>query len=113
MSPKLKDGTYHISIVVDNKEKYLDLSESNPTPGTPIIGFTPDNDKTNQKVSIFPPSDLTDVQSGYMKFQWVLVVKKSGTMGSITSLVKESASCATTGSKQVSVSNISCIHFGR
>jgi hypothetical protein len=53
MPHKLKNGTYHISIVIEGTEKYLDLKESNPTPGTPIIGFTPDNNKTNQKVSIF------------------------------------------------------------
>ena len=53
MTQKLKNGKYHISITIDDQEKYLDLKESNPTPGTPIIGFTPDDNKTNQKVSIF------------------------------------------------------------
>ena len=52
MAAKLKNGTYHISIVIGGVKKYVDLTESNTNPNTPIIGFTPDDSKNNQKVSI-------------------------------------------------------------
>ena len=37
-----------------------------------------------------------------MKFQWVLEVRDDGAIGSIRSLVSESAYCATTGDNRVS-----------
>ncbi|KAH9987389.1 hypothetical protein BJV77DRAFT_1070508 [Russula vinacea] len=49
MAAKLKNGTYHISIVIGGVKKYVDLTESNTNPNTPIIGFTPDDSKNNQK----------------------------------------------------------------
>ena len=49
----LVNGTYHISIVIGTVKKYVDLTESDTDPNTPIIGFTPDDSKENQKVSIF------------------------------------------------------------
>ena len=48
----LVNGTYHISIVIGTVKKYVDLTESDSAPNTPIIGFTPDDSKENQKVSI-------------------------------------------------------------
>jgi hypothetical protein len=49
----LVNGTYHISMDVDGVEQALDLKESNVAPNTPVIGFTRDDNKNNQKVSIF------------------------------------------------------------
>ena len=49
----LENGTYHIAMYFGSDKKYVDLTESNTAPNTPIIGYTPDDSKLNQKVSIF------------------------------------------------------------
>ena len=47
----LMNGTYYITN--DTLGKAVDLSDSNIPPNTPIIGFTPNESKDNQKVIIF------------------------------------------------------------
>lgn len=47
----LTNGTYYITN--DTLGKVIDLSDSNIPPNTPIIDFTPNESKDNQKVSIF------------------------------------------------------------
>ena len=53
MPSNLPDGMYHIIMYFGGDKKYLDLSQSIIAPNNPIIGFTPDDSKQNQKVSIF------------------------------------------------------------